>query len=256
MPPKRKAATNHATIPPRKSIHRETVVADREDVQIVDQGENSQESGETYSETEAEAMIARAVKEGVEKACRQIGQPVATTTGLGDDIRTEVPPVGAPTIAPTVETAIGEVSIDQTVLHNAADVAAAVSQVNPADEVQFISSALPLPAMVTQSTKEKNWAGEYIDIALIDKKEQETYEQVIQYKAWVPVVQWVSKHKSKTLSIDQWTNNFHIFASILCEKYPDKFGSILKYMSVVRKLASKGADWQYYDSAFVVTGIY
>ncbi|XP_033758729.1 uncharacterized protein LOC117341025 isoform X3 [Pecten maximus] len=77
MPPKRKAATNHSTIPPRS---RTTVTTE-----VVNAGENQflpvqpgiqrpateETPGRLIPESEVEAIVQRAVKQGVETACRQ-----------------------------------------------------------------------------------------------------------------------------------------------------------------------------------------
>ncbi|XP_033758577.1 uncharacterized protein LOC117340901 [Pecten maximus] len=258
MPPKRKAATNHSTIPPRS---RTTVTTE-----VVNAGENQflpvqpgiqrpateETPGRLIPESEVEAIVQRAVKQGVETACRQFFPHLNDMTAVMP--ATSRPPSSqdgatASTALPQVNEAVGE----ETVVHSALNVAATVSQVSPVDDTDanpFTSTAIPLPALVTQVVKEKIWAGEYIDMSLIDKKDNASYEQVIKYQSGAPVVQWVPKHKPKTLSIDQWTNNFHIFASIYCERKPKEFAALLKYASLVRKLATKGADWQYYDSSF------
>ncbi|XP_033730181.1 uncharacterized protein LOC117319495 [Pecten maximus] len=251
MPPKRKAARNHATIPSRPRL---AATTNDDDLTAPDgpQPVNLQQ-GRLIPEAEVEQLIQRAVQQGVEAACRQIFPQIANNTTATPAVEQQGPAATATGQAsgsmPQMDEAVGE----DTVLRTAIDVAATVSQVAPAndsDSVPFRSTAIPLPALVAQPIKDKIWAGEFIEISMIDKKDHESFEQVIKYIAGAPVVQWVPKHRTKTLSLDQWTNNFHIYATIYCEKKPEKFASLLKYMSIIRKLASKGADWQFYDCSF------
>lgn len=112
MPPKRKAAANHSTVSQRKSSRRDT------NTQSIP-NESSTQSSRTYTEVEVEAMIARAVQDGVEKACRQFGQPsVRPQNELNSNNTNRTVNVSSQvdsSMAPPVETAIDIIS-DASVL--------------------------------------------------------------------------------------------------------------------------------------------
>ena len=50
-------------------------------------------------------------------------------------------------------------------------------------------------------------------------------------------------------NIEQWTNAFLVFADIYCEKSPSEAPSLMKYMSMVRDLASRSGNWRFYDES-------
>lgn len=54
------------------------------------------------------------------------------------------------------------------------------------------------------------------------------------------------------LSIEQWTNAFHIFMVIYIEKKPQAAPHLLKYISTIREIASSNGDaaWRHYDDIF------
>jgi hypothetical protein len=51
-------------------------------------------------------------------------------------------------------------------------------------------------------------------------------------------------------NIEQWTSAFQIFVAIYTAKYPAEAPALMKYGEVVRGLAEKGANWNYYDTNF------
>ena len=57
--------------------------------------------------------------------------------------------------------------------------------------------------------------------------------------------------KRKTLqSIDQWTSAFQIYVAIYTERAPKDTPALTKYGSVIRELATLGANWKFYDENF------
>ena len=51
-------------------------------------------------------------------------------------------------------------------------------------------------------------------------------------------------------NIDHWTTLFQTFVAVYSEKYPHATPGLMKYMSIVRELASQSANWRFYDENF------
>ena len=52
------------------------------------------------------------------------------------------------------------------------------------------------------------------------------------------------------MSIEKWTSAFHIFMSVMIEKYPGKAQELLKYARDIRLAASRSNTWFKYDEQF------
>ena len=50
-------------------------------------------------------------------------------------------------------------------------------------------------------------------------------------------------------SFETWTGNFKTFMSVYYTKYSDVFAQ--KYASLVKRLADRRSDWQFYDQSFI-----
>ncbi|XP_033747961.1 uncharacterized protein LOC117332980 [Pecten maximus] len=270
MRPTRQAVRNHTAIK-RRRIENPPVESENSGADQTAVSTNS-----TLPMSEVQALMKEAFKQGVEEA-RRLYLPTtdsnvvnmdtnnadsATTTAASsgmtnfrttteDNALTTTTSSGTLTDHPVV-TSQDSISRSSHSVLPAMTLAAVDSQADPTtDPNPFMSTSIPLADMVCLSIKEKIWAGEFVDLSTLSRKEPNTFEMVIrQNGTGSPVVQWVPKTKSKSLSIDQWTSLFHSFVAIYCQKKPQDFEALLKYMSVIRKLATKQADWAYYDSAF------
>lgn len=118
----------------------------------------------------------------------------------------------------------------------------------------FVSQSLPLHLMVSDIVRQKILANKFVDMStLTDKDTDGNMTMVINTNDDKPSFQLVRKSgPPKTLSIDEWTNHFNIFIAVFCSIDANKevFPKLLKYMSMVRHLAAKHADWRYYDKTF------
>ncbi|XP_069133550.1 uncharacterized protein [Argopecten irradians] len=126
------------------------------------------------------------------------------------------------------------------------------SQSNVDNGSQFHSVAIPLHARVPDKTKDKIWSHSFVELSSITDKHADSLQLLVKSdESANQSLEWVQKQpKSKTLSIDEWTNQFDIFMAVYCVKYPEAFSGILKYQSLVRQLAAKNADWRFYDNNF------
>ncbi|XP_069134585.1 uncharacterized protein [Argopecten irradians] len=119
---------------------------------------------------------------------------------------------------------------------------------------QFVSQSVPLHLMVTETVRQKILANKFVDMATLTDKDIDGHmTMVVNTSDDQPSLQLVKKSaQTKTLSIDEWTSKFNIFISVLCsvEQNKEAFPGLLKYLSLVRNLANKHADWRYYDRNF------
>ncbi|XP_069123083.1 uncharacterized protein [Argopecten irradians] len=108
--------------------------------------------------------------------------------------------------------------------------------------------------MVSDIVRQKILANKFVDMStLTDKETDGNMTMVINTNDDKPSFQLVRKSgPPKTLSIDEWTNHFNIFIAMFCSIDANKevFLQLLIYMSMVRHLAAKHADWRYYDKTF------
>ena len=121
----------------------------------------------------------------------------------------------------------------------------------------FLSEAIPLSNLVPEKVKNQIWANEFIDFSLLLKSNisnTDDDQYTIKFetkKGGQPSVVLAPNAKRVTLhSIDQWTSAFQIYVAIYTERAPKDTPALMKYGSVIRELATLGANWQFYDANF------
>ena len=121
----------------------------------------------------------------------------------------------------------------------------------------FFSEAIPLSNLVPEKVKNQIWADEFIDFSLLLKSNisnTDDDQYTIKFetkKGGKPSVVLAPNAKSVTLhSIDQWTSAFQIYVAIYTERAPKDTPALMTYGSVIRELATLGANWQFYDANF------
>lgn len=102
--------------------------------------------------------------------------------------------------------------------------------------------------------KERVWAGEFIEFALLLKSAREIDNEITGGELTVREGQLSVTHKKLPAikNIDNWTTAFTIFASIILEKWPNKGLELFKYLSTVRMAAKRGyfEGWVSYDEQY------
>ena len=110
----------------------------------------------------------------------------------------------------------------------------------------FISSAVPLASRVPERIRNKIWANEFIDFShlLITYKDDNNYTfQLQSNETGQQVLSMVPNHKRPTIqNIEQWTTAFQIFVSIFTQRFPQDSPALMRYGSVVRKLATQSTN--------------
>jgi len=104
-----------------------------------------------------------------------------------------------------------------------------------------VSVAAPLGSSVSAKTKNKIWGNESIDLGLLldVQPPDESYSFKLQKSGGRQTLAIIPNQKKLWITnIEQYTNTVLVFAAIYCEKSPSEVPSLMKYMSIVRELAS------------------
>ena len=161
------------------------------------------------------------------------------------------------------ETNPGPSNTDQTVQHT---VDSAVQQVtgssfpcevvSPQNKNTFLSSPVPLTHRVPDKVKKQISANEHVDFAILlnsnltQSDEHYTF-RVEKGEGGKPALTLAPNPKRQTMqSIGQWVSAFQVFVVIYSEKIPQDTPALMKYGSVIRELATLGANWKFYDENF------
>ncbi|XP_023966661.1 collagen alpha-1(I) chain-like [Malaclemys terrapin pileata] len=101
----------------------------------------------------------------------------------------------------------------------------------------YVGLRRPLGYQLAKATKERIWRGEFIDLfSLLHTELAPEHEP--------------GQGLGDTL--DQWVSAFLVYASVLCEKHPNRCGAMFKYLDVIRKFHATygGTSWLHYDEDF------
>lgn len=60
----------------------------------------------------------------------------------------------------------------------------------------------------------------------------------------------ITKPRRRFITIEQWTDAFAKFASVMRLKYPDSTDALAQYSATVRYIAKSSGNWHYYDTQF------
>lgn len=121
----------------------------------------------------------------------------------------------------------------------------------------FLSAVIPLSHRVPDKLKNQIWANEYVDFALLlhnsvtnPAEEQYTVKLDTSQEGQQSLVLVPSTKTHPLHTIDQWMSTFHIYVSIYAERVPQDTPALMKYGSIVKELATLGANWKFYDENF------
>ena len=109
---------------------------------------------------------------------------------------------------------------------------------------------------IPHSLKQKYWASEYINIALLLKGTTElnsfcsSSPMVIVEGGIIEARQPICKDNNQTL--EKWTDAFLIFMSIHLQQNSDKLQDMMQYITTIRGAATQGTHfgWRTYDEQF------
>ena len=151
-----------------------------------------------------------------------------------------------PSSTPLVQQSVTEVIQQITGVNQATETSSDATT----SKSQFVSVAAPLGSSVSAKTKNKVWGNEFIDLGLLltVQPPDESYSFKLQKSGGQQTLAIIPNQKKLWITyIEQWTNAFLVFVAIYCEQSPSEAPSLMKYMSIVRELASRSGNWQFYD---------
>jgi hypothetical protein len=103
----------------------------------------------------------------------------------------------------------------------------------------------PISEHILQKIKEKIWAGEYVDLALLLKSAKDLFSEShltgnLQINGGqISVVQ---QKQILITNIHVWTSAFMVFMDVLLQKWPNHGQELLKYMHTNRLASSRGSS--------------
>lgn len=102
---------------------------------------------------------------------------------------------------------------------------------------------------VSTCTKNKIFNNEYIEMsALLPENQAEPSAKMLILLNGNIVTK--EKQPKSITNVEKWSDAFIVFMSIYVLRHPEATQGLLKYMSVIRRLAARNANWVYYDSQF------
>lgn len=120
---------------------------------------------------------------------------------------------------------------------------------NQSNNQSFISATLPLHSTVPTKIKEKIWANEFVELSTIfDEDCKLNNKFTLDFSDTGALV--TANPRKRFLTIEQWTDVFAKFASVMRLKYPDSAEPLAQYSSTVRSIARASGNWHYYDTQF------
>lgn len=106
--------------------------------------------------------------------------------------------------------------------------------------------------------KNQIWANEFVDFALplnnsvcnSAEEEQYTLKLDAPNSGQPSLVLGPNSKRQAINTIDQWVSAFQTFVAIYPERALQDTPALMKYGSVIRELATLGANWKFYDENF------
>ena len=129
-----------------------------------------------------------------------------------------------------------------------------VRQIQGASAAQALASEITgerVDLFISDKMKQKIWAHEAINLALLLKEEKVSYRFEMSESDNGPSI-LVSEKEATASNIgkNQWISAWNIFSAIYLERYPGLVGGLATHFKYVMELMEVGADWKGYDLAF------
>ena len=116
----------------------------------------------------------------------------------------------------------------------------------------FLSAAIPLSHRVPDKLRNQIWANEFVDFAMLlhnsvtnPAEEQHTVKLDSSQQGQQSLVLVPSTKKHALHTNYQWMSAFQIYVSICAERVPQDTPALMKYVSIVKELATLGANWKF-----------
>ncbi|XP_061178895.1 uncharacterized protein LOC133187509 isoform X1 [Saccostrea echinata] len=122
----------------------------------------------------------------------------------------------------------------------------------------FVSTAVPIEALVSDQIKAKIWSNQCIDfVKLLSKEKQKKGKFSLQVensdtqgKLTIHQVENDAENKSNVSSMHDWITAWNRYAAIYCIKYPEQQSKLAKHLEAVRDIADAKGNWKNYDAEF------
>lgn len=121
---------------------------------------------------------------------------------------------------------------------------------DPFNSKMFQSASLPLHSFIPMKIKEKIWNLEFIDFSTAFNDEEDTERKITLSFDTSGSTKLIQKPKRKFITIEQWTDCFAKFSSVIRIKHPELADQLAQYSSVVRSIARSRGNWHFYDTQF------
>ena len=113
----------------------------------------------------------------------------------------------------------------------------------------------PLGVFVPLTLREKIWRSDFVQLGALlgvdDSYNDEVSMSFVQIGGQV-CLKPIQPKVQPIFDVDSWTSAFFVFMSIYLERYPDRSIELIKYVDLIRKLATRfgGQGWMNYDREF------
>ena len=108
---------------------------------------------------------------------------------------------------------------------------------------------MPLAALVDAKLKAKIWTRQYVDLALLTVDSSARYSVELDAGAESSSLHLKEEPLKKIDTIGSWTDVFLIYMAIYVDRFPSEVSQMLKYMELVRGMASSRM-FLHYDRDF------
>ena len=112
---------------------------------------------------------------------------------------------------------------------------------------------LPLGANLSDKNRIKIKMGQYVDLyQLLNPQQEQAQPVMLSSINGAPAINIQQHQQKQVLTIEQWTNAMHVYATIYLQANPAEVAALLKYIDFIRKMASRTSSqaWRVYDEVF------
>ena len=182
------------------------------------------------------ATINQKIDEAVTAALQRALPPTLATMS---STSTSLPlQTGASDVATTINSVSSAISGTSTLLLN---------------QSSFHSASIQITNQINIKTKQKVWAGEYVELSafLSSPSDTNSYQLHFDPEESSSTLKVVQQNKQQPITnIGLWSKAWNRFSAVVLEKNPNLAVGLAHHMEVVTDLAKKRSHWRYYDEEF------
>ena len=162
----------------------------------------------------------------------------------------QIPNVSLPLVN-NVQNSGGHTDLIQSAVNNHIDNLLTPSS-NTGEVGSYIEADRSVTLKVPDSIKQAIWANQYVDLTkLVDNKIDQSQRISYEFTGFAGQAPELTPKNNKVFwNLGQWCDAFMVYLTIYCKKYPSQLDALTSYMASVKRLASRGGDYKYYDQEF------